>query len=134
MTAADTPAALDGARSELVSYGRQLLHDVYSATDAGAVVHTHSPEVVALSASCTELPAIHYDMARLGGPVRVVEYARTLAEAYGRARFLEWLARVYRMALGYGSPRILTTAELDEVREEMRRRRYGKATELSRPE
>jgi L-fuculose-phosphate aldolase len=49
---------------------------VYQATDAGAVVHTHSPFVVALSAVLDELPAVHYAMADLGGPVRVAPYAR----------------------------------------------------------
>lgn len=133
---------------------------VYSTTDAGAVVHTHSPEVVALSTTLQELPAIHYAITRLGGPVRVADYTRfgsdclaqhasaalagrtaailqnhgsitygaTLAEAYERAGLLEWLAGTYRRALQYGSPRILTTAELDEVRAEVRRRRYGGAT------
>ncbi len=49
---------------------------VYAATDARAVVHTHSAEVVALSATCTELPAIHYAITSLGGPVRVASYVR----------------------------------------------------------
>jgi L-fuculose-phosphate aldolase len=49
---------------------------VYAATDARAVVHTHSAEVVALSATCTELPAIHYAITNLGGPVRVARYVR----------------------------------------------------------
>lgn len=49
---------------------------VYRATDAGAVVHTHSPFVVAVSAVSGELPAIHYAMADLGGQVRVAPYAR----------------------------------------------------------
>jgi L-fuculose-phosphate aldolase len=43
---------------------------------AAAVVHTHSPEVVALSASRPELPAIHYAITALGGPVRVAPYVR----------------------------------------------------------
>jgi L-fuculose-phosphate aldolase len=130
---------------------------VYAATDAGAVVHTHSAEVIALSVSRTELPAVHYAIAGLGGPVRVAEYARfgsanlakaavaaldgrraailqnhgaicygrSLREAYERAVLLEWLARVYRLACGYGQPRILSQAELDEVTAESRRRRYG---------
>lgn len=130
---------------------------VYSTTNAGAVVHAHSPEVVALSAALKELPAIHYAITRLGGPVRVADYTRfgsdrlaehalaaltgrtaailqnhgsiaygdTLVEAYERAGLLEWLAGTYRRALQYGSPRVLTTAELDEVRAEVRRRRYG---------
>jgi L-fuculose-phosphate aldolase len=49
---------------------------VYQATGAGAVVHTHSPFVVALSAVLDVLPAVHYAMADLGGPVRVAPYAR----------------------------------------------------------
>ena len=49
---------------------------IYAATGAGAVVHTHSPEVIALSAARTELPAIHYAITALGGPVRVAPYAR----------------------------------------------------------
>ncbi|HLW45479.1 MAG TPA: class II aldolase/adducin family protein [Acidimicrobiales bacterium] len=134
--------------------------EVYSTTDAAAVVHTHSPEVIALSATCDELPAIHYAIARVGGPVRVASYTRfgsdglaraaaaamegrsaailqnhgaitygpTLAEAYDRAALLEWLAGIYRRARHYGSPRLLTTAELDEVVAEVRRRRYGDAT------
>jgi L-fuculose-phosphate aldolase len=130
---------------------------IYAATPAGAVVHTHSAEVVALSACRSELPAIHYAIAGLGGPVRVAAYARfgsaglaaaavraldgrqaailqnhgavchgrSLAEAYDRALLLEWLAGVYRLASGYGEPRALSGAELEEVAAEARRRRYG---------
>jgi L-fuculose-phosphate aldolase len=49
---------------------------VYAATTAGAVVHTHSAEVIALSASRDELPAVHYAINGLGGPVRVAAYTR----------------------------------------------------------
>lgn len=49
---------------------------VYAATGAGAVVHTHSSEVVAVSATCDELPAVHYAITSLGGPVRVAPYTR----------------------------------------------------------
>jgi L-fuculose-phosphate aldolase len=49
---------------------------IYAAAGAAAVVHTHSPEVVALSASRPELPAIHYAITALGGPVRVAPYLR----------------------------------------------------------
>jgi L-fuculose-phosphate aldolase len=125
---------------------------IYAATKAGAVVHTHSPEVIALSAAREELPAIHYAITGLGGPVRVAPYVRfgsaglaeaavgaldgrnavilrnhgrDLAQAYDRALLLEWLARTYRLALSYGEPAILSAAELDEVSAESRRRRYG---------
>ena len=130
---------------------------IYAATKAAAVVHTHSPEVIALSAARQELPAIHYAITGLGGPVRVapyvrfgsdslaaaavtaldgrsaailrnhgaVTYGRDLAQAYDRALLLEWLARIYRLALCYGEPAILSAADLDEVTAEARRRRYG---------
>jgi L-fuculose-phosphate aldolase len=49
---------------------------IYAATAAQAVVHTHSPEVIALSAVFDELPAIHYAIVGLGGPVRVADYTR----------------------------------------------------------
>jgi L-fuculose-phosphate aldolase len=49
---------------------------IYASTKAAAVVHTHSPEVVAVSATLESLPAIHYAIARLGGPVPVVSYRR----------------------------------------------------------
>jgi L-fuculose-phosphate aldolase len=49
---------------------------VYRATGAGAIVHTHSSFVVALSTVLDELPAVHYAMADLGGIVRVAPYVR----------------------------------------------------------
>jgi L-fuculose-phosphate aldolase len=49
---------------------------VYRATDAEAIVHTHSLFVIALSTVLDELPAVHYAMAGLGGLVRVAPYAR----------------------------------------------------------
>jgi L-fuculose-phosphate aldolase len=130
---------------------------IYAATNAAAVVHTHSAEVIALSATHDELPAVHYAIADLGGPIRVAQYTRfgsaglaaaaveamadrsaailqnhgaicsgrTLTEAYERARVLEWLAKVFRLACAYGQPRILTQAELDEVSAESERIRYG---------
>jgi L-fuculose-phosphate aldolase len=49
---------------------------LYQASHAAAIVHTHSPFVIALSTLLDELPAVHYAMADLGGPVRVAPYAR----------------------------------------------------------
>ncbi|MFD1524524.1 class II aldolase/adducin family protein [Pseudonocardia yunnanensis] len=48
---------------------------VYAETDAVAVVHTHPLYATALSTLVDELPAIHYMVALLGGPVRVAPYA-----------------------------------------------------------
>jgi L-fuculose-phosphate aldolase len=58
---------------------------VYARTKAAAVVHTHSPEVIAFSASRTELPAIHYAITGLGGPVRVAPYVRFGSEGLAAA-------------------------------------------------
>jgi len=58
---------------------------IYAATTAGAVVHTHSPEVIALSAARAELPAIHYAITGLGGPVRVAPYVRFGSEGLAAA-------------------------------------------------
>lgn len=48
---------------------------VYRASDAAAIVHTHAPYATALATVVDELPAIHYMIAELGGPIRVVPYA-----------------------------------------------------------
>jgi L-fuculose-phosphate aldolase len=53
-----------------------------------------------------------------------VAYGDSIDEAYDRALLLEWLAEVYWRARLAGSPRILSDAELDEVREAARRHRY----------
>ncbi|RKT90118.1 L-fuculose-phosphate aldolase [Saccharopolyspora antimicrobica] len=47
----------------------------YREHDAGAVVHTHSLNATALSLLRDEVPAVHYQLADFGGPVRVAEYA-----------------------------------------------------------
>jgi L-fuculose-phosphate aldolase len=69
---------LDGAPVEapLPPTSELPLHlAVYAATGAGAVVHTHSVAATALSTLTDELPALHYYVAFLGGPVRVSPYA-----------------------------------------------------------
>ncbi|MGH3310920.1 MAG: class II aldolase/adducin family protein [Streptomyces sp.] len=48
---------------------------VYRHTTARAVVHTHAVHATAVSTLVTELPAVHYMAAALGGPVRVAPYA-----------------------------------------------------------
>jgi L-fuculose-phosphate aldolase len=44
-----------------------------------------------------------------------VAYGRSLDEAFDRAQLLEWLCEVYERASALGTPRILSTAELDAV-------------------
>ena len=47
----------------------------YQRTAAGAVVHTHSMFATTVATTCPELPAVHYTIGLLGGPIRVVPYA-----------------------------------------------------------
>jgi L-fuculose-phosphate aldolase len=49
--------------------------DVYAATDAGAVVHTHAPYSTAVACVLDELPVLHYQQLLLGGSIRVAAYA-----------------------------------------------------------
>jgi L-fuculose-phosphate aldolase len=73
-------SVLDTDGSRLEGTGRRssewpMHRQVYELTDAGAIVHTHSPFVTAISTVCDEIPAVHYSVLRLGGPnVRVAPY------------------------------------------------------------
>lgn len=53
-----------------------------------------------------------------------IAYGSSLEEAYDRVQLLEWLAEVYWRARLAGIPRILSAAELDAHREQVRRHRY----------
>jgi L-fuculose-phosphate aldolase len=48
---------------------------VYAATEAQAIVHTHSRFATVMSTLCTELPPVHYATTAFGGCVRVAPYA-----------------------------------------------------------
>jgi L-fuculose-phosphate aldolase len=55
-------------------------------SDAGAVVHTHSPMATALSCLRRDIPAFHYMVAVAGGEtIRCAEYATFGTEALSRA-------------------------------------------------
>ncbi|MET7639029.1 class II aldolase/adducin family protein [Streptomyces sp. NPDC005438] len=76
----DDPCAvdLDGQRvaGSLRPTSELPLHlALYRHTEARAVVHTHAVHATAVSTLVTELPALHYLCALLGGPVRVAPYA-----------------------------------------------------------
>lgn len=70
----------DGPTDPRASSETGLHRAVYAATDAAAVVHTHSHYATILSTLVDELPAIHYVIAAFGGPVRVARY-----ETFGSA-------------------------------------------------
>lgn len=92
LTAADIPVVdlegtcVDGTRSPSSELRMHL--GVYAGTSATATVHTHAPYTAVLSTLVEELPAIHYMIVTLGGPVRVTDYhlfgSAELAEATGR--------------------------------------------------
>ncbi|MEW2050731.1 class II aldolase/adducin family protein [Streptomyces sp. NPDC005476] len=48
---------------------------IYRQYDAGAVVHTHSPQATALSLVLDELPCVHYQQLALGSTIRVAPFA-----------------------------------------------------------
>jgi L-fuculose-phosphate aldolase len=48
---------------------------VYAASEAGAVVHTHSHFATVLSTLVDEIPPVHYGTIAFGGRVRVARYA-----------------------------------------------------------
>jgi L-fuculose-phosphate aldolase len=53
----------------------QLHLGVYRGHGAGAVAHCHAPFATALSMVLDELPCVHYELANLGGAIRVAPYA-----------------------------------------------------------
>lgn len=71
----DGAVAEDHATASEPSSEAQLHRAVYAATDAAAVVHTHSHFATVLGTLVDELPAIHYGLTAFGGPVRVVPFA-----------------------------------------------------------
>ena len=71
---------------------------IYHATNALAVAHTHAVTSAAVSCTCTELPAIHYNCLQLGGAVRVAPYA-TYGSAELAANVVTALAGGHNAAL-----------------------------------
>jgi L-fuculose-phosphate aldolase len=79
---------LEGAvvEGELAPSTELPLHlAVHTRAPAGAVVHTHSPAATTVACVEDELPAIHYLIAQLGGPVRVAPYATFGTRALARS-------------------------------------------------
>ena len=76
LTGTELPNDTGSGNQETPSTETPMHLAIYAATRAKAIVHTHSSEVIALSASREELPAIHYAITNLGGPVRVAPYVR----------------------------------------------------------
>jgi L-fuculose-phosphate aldolase len=71
---ADGTVAEDHDTDSRPSSESALHRAIYAATDAGAIVHTHSHYATVLSTLVDELPPIHYAIHALGGTVRVARY------------------------------------------------------------
>lgn len=56
---------------------------IYSATNAGAIAHTHAVASTAVSCTCEEMPALHYNVLQLGGAPRTARYATFGSEQLG---------------------------------------------------
>ncbi len=97
---------LDGAAVSVpatVSSETPMHLAIYAATNAGAVVHTHSPEVIALSSVLDELPAIHYAIHALGGAVRVAPYTRFGSDGLAQAAVLALRSRRAAILQNHGA-------------------------------
>jgi len=71
---ADGSVAADHRSDSRPSSESPLHRAVYATTDARAIVHTHAHYATIVGTLVDELPAIHYAIAALGGPVRVARY------------------------------------------------------------
>jgi L-fuculose-phosphate aldolase len=71
---ADGTVAADHGTASRPSSETPLHRAIYTAVDAGAIVHTHAHYCTVLSTLVDELPAIHYVITAFGGPVRVASY------------------------------------------------------------
>jgi L-fuculose-phosphate aldolase len=87
---------------------------IYDLTDAGAVVHTHSPFAVAMSTVCDELPAVHYSVLRLGGPtVRVAPYTTFGSDGLAGAASAALEGRFAALLQNHGA--VVYGASIDEA-------------------
>lgn len=87
---------------------------IYETSPAKAVIHTHSPSAVAVSALCEELPAIHYSILRLGGTtVRVARYQTFGSDALARSASQALKGRVAALLQNHGA--VAYGSTLDEA-------------------
>lgn len=79
----------------------------------GAVVHTHAPFATALSCVLDELPAIHYEMLRFGGAVRVAPYATFGSEELAQNVHAALEGRTAALLANHGS--VVAAADMDSA-------------------
>ncbi|HEX8647949.1 MAG TPA: class II aldolase/adducin family protein [Thermoleophilaceae bacterium] len=84
---------------------------VHAARGDGAVIHTHAPFATALSCVLDELPAVHYEMLRFGGSVRVAPYATFGSEELAAAVHTALDGRTAALMANHGA--VVAAASMD---------------------
>lgn len=79
----------------------------------GAVIHTHAPFATALSCVVEELPAVHYEMLRFGGSVRVAPYATFGSEELAAAVHTALEGRTAALMANHGA--VVAAADMDSA-------------------
>ncbi len=102
---------LDGPLAPTSELGLHL--GIHAERGDGAVVHTHSPFATALSCVLDELPAIHYEMLRFGGAVRVAPYATFGSEELAAAVHAALEGRTAALMANHGS--VVAAADMESA-------------------
>jgi L-fuculose-phosphate aldolase len=108
--------SLDGEQLEgpLAPTSELGLHlGVHAERGDGAVVHTHSPFATALSCVLEEVPAVHYEMLRFGGAVRVAPYATFGSPELAAAVHAALEGRTAALMANHGS--VVTAADMESA-------------------
>jgi L-fuculose-phosphate aldolase len=100
------------AEGDLAPTSELGLHlGIHAERGDGAVVHTHAPYATALSCVLDQLPVVHYEMLRFGGPVRVAPYATFGSEELAAAVHAALEGRAAALMANHGS--VVAAAEMD---------------------
>jgi len=102
--------------------------DLYRARpELSGVVHAHPPHATALACARRPVPALHYEIARFGGPEvllanhGLLTAADTVEEALSLAVELENLAALVVRVAALGGGVLLDDAEIERVRQRFER-------------
>lgn len=102
---------VDGPLAPTSELGLHL--GIHAERGDGAVVHTHSPFATALSCVLDELPAVHYEMLRFGGAVRVAPYATFGSEELADAVHAALEGRTAALMANHGS--VVAAADMESA-------------------
>ena len=102
---------LDGELAPTSELGLHL--GIHAERGDGAVVHTHSPFATTLSCVLDELPAVHYEMLRFGGSVRVAPYATFGSEQLAAAVHAALEGRTAALMANHGA--VVAAADMESA-------------------